>query len=162
MGSLLVAAIIGAIALVFVLIPLHRPSRPEPPARPESAADALHREKESVYHAIREMEFDYRTGKVSDEDYGALMARYRAKAIDLIKQIDSLEAESAATGAEAWHGRVEQEMRAALATDPRTAAPLPVCAGCGQQNLPIHRFCTRCGFPVPETAGTAATPKERS
>ena len=161
MGSIVLAAILGIIALVFVLLPLYRPSRPETPERSESPADALLREKESVYHAIREMEFDHRTGKVSDEDYAALLSRYRARAIDLIKKADSIEAASAATEAEAYQGRVEQEIRAALAADPRTAAPLPVCSGCGQENLPIHRFCTRCGFPVSEGVGASAMPKER-
>ena len=160
MGALVLAAILAAIALVFVLVPLYRPARPEAQERPESPADALRREKEIVYQAIREMEFDYRTGKVSDEDYAALLARYRAKAIEIIKQIDSLEAASATVGAEVWHGRVEQEIRETLAADPRTAAPLPVCAGCGEQNLPIHRFCTRCGLLVPGAAAAAASPPE--
>ncbi len=160
MAALVLAAILGAIALVFVLIPLYRPARPSAEERPESPADALRREKESVYLAIREVEFDYRTGKISDDDYAALLARYRAKAIDLLGRIDSLEAVAAATSAEAWQRTVEQEIHEKLAADPRTAAPLPVCAHCGRQNLPIHRFCTHCGLPVPDAAATAASSKE--
>src|SRR3972149_5594273 len=38
------------------------------------------REKEMALAAIRELEFDYATGKISPEDYAVLRARYEAKA----------------------------------------------------------------------------------
>ncbi len=165
MAALVLAAILAAIALVFILLPLVRPATPRDAERPESPGDQLRQEKESVYLAIREVEFDHRTGKVSDEDHAALTARYRARAIDLLKQIDALPADPGGGPARRSDRRasgeaIEGEIRAALSADPRIAAPLPVCAGCGRENLPVHRFCTGCGLRVPEAPATAAPGKE--
>jgi len=167
MAALVLAAIVTAIALVFILLPLVRPGAPAEADRPESPTERLRREKESVYLAIREVEFDHRTGKVSDEDHAVLMARYRARAIELLKQIDALPPDPAGDTARKEDRRapgeaIEREIRAALSADPRTAAPLPRCAGCGKEILPVHRFCTRCGLPVPEPPAAASAGKERA
>ncbi len=37
--------------------------------------------KEAALGALRELEFEYQTGKVSEEDYGTLRARYAREAI---------------------------------------------------------------------------------
>jgi hypothetical protein len=133
MAALVLAAILGAAALAFVLLPLIRRAKPVEMERPVSPLEQLRREKEGIYLAIREVEFDHRTGKVSDADHAALVGLYRARAIDLLQRIDALEDAS------------------------RAAPPLPRCAGCGGAILPVHRFCTRCGAPAP---GEPAATKE--
>ncbi|OGP81840.1 MAG: hypothetical protein A2Y95_04200 [Deltaproteobacteria bacterium RBG_13_65_10] len=158
MAPLVAALILGVLALVVILLPFFRGQAGAPQEKPLSPRDELLHEKDGVYLAIREIEFDYRTGKVSEEDYAALMTRYRARAIDLMKAIDQIEgADRAALG-----DTVEAEIRATLAADPRTAASLPICPGCGGTYLPAHRFCTRCGRPLPEAApsGQAQTARK--
>ena len=135
MAPLLLAAILGAAALAFILIPLLRRAKPEEAERLESPLVELRREKEGIYLAIREVEFDHRTGKVSDADHAALVALYRARAIEVLKRIDALDG----------------------APDDTGPAPLPPCEGCGAPLLPVHRFCTRCGAPAP---GEPAATKE--
>ena len=155
MASLVAAFVLGALALVAVLMPFFRRQGAAPKEEPLSPADELQHEKDGIYLAIREIEFDYRTGKVSDEDYAALMTRYRARAIDLMKAVDQIETADRA----AHRDVVEAEIRATLAADPRTAVPLPVCPGCGATHLPVHRFCTHCGRALPEAppSGEAET-----
>jgi hypothetical protein len=55
--------------------------------------EELEREKRSLLKAIKEIEFDRETGKLSAEDAASLTAVYRARAIEVIKAIE------AATGA---------------------------------------------------------------
>lgn len=40
--------------------------------------------------AIREIEFDHQAGNITDEDFGALDADERARAVELIRQRDGL------------------------------------------------------------------------
>lgn len=53
--------------------------------------DDLEREKRSLLKAIKEIEFDHDTGKLSDADAKALTASYRARAIEVLKAIEALD-----------------------------------------------------------------------
>ena len=64
------------------------------PAR--SSADAARRAeleaaKESKYREIRDAELDQRMGKLSDEDWRATDRELRAEAIEILRELDSLE-----------------------------------------------------------------------
>jgi hypothetical protein len=55
----------------------------------ESAEIAeLERAKERKYGEIREAELDYRTGKLSEDDFRALDRSLRAEAIELLHRLD--------------------------------------------------------------------------
>jgi hypothetical protein len=46
--------------------------------------------KEAKYREIRDAELDYRTGKLSEEDWRALDRDLRAEAMDLLRRLDEL------------------------------------------------------------------------
>jgi hypothetical protein len=46
-------------------------------------------QKDRIIEAIREIDMDYQTGKLSDEDYNLLRSRYTAAAGEIIRRIDS-------------------------------------------------------------------------
>jgi hypothetical protein len=46
--------------------------------------------KEGKYREIREAELDYRTGKLSSDDWHALDATLRREAIELLRRLDAL------------------------------------------------------------------------
>ena len=52
--------------------------------------DELEAAKEAKYREIHEAELDYRTGKLSREDWQALDATLRAEAIELLRRLDAL------------------------------------------------------------------------
>jgi hypothetical protein len=59
-------------------------------------ADAARREdleaaKEAKYREIRDAELDYRTGKLSEEDWRALDRELRREAMDLLRRLDELD-----------------------------------------------------------------------
>ena len=57
---------------------------------------ALEAAKEAKFREIRDAELDFRTGKLSREDYRTLDASLRAEAIELLRRLDALHAEETA------------------------------------------------------------------
>jgi len=85
--------------------------------------------------ALKEIEFDRATGKLSDADYDALKAEYTAAAL-------------AALRAEAGRrvGPAPAAQRApAVAGPTRLPAPAPVCPTHGPRPEPDAVFCSECG-----------------
>ena len=52
--------------------------------------DDLEAAKEAKYREIRDAELDYRTGKLSEEDWRALDRELRGEAMDLLRRLDDL------------------------------------------------------------------------
>jgi hypothetical protein len=52
--------------------------------------DDLEAAKEAKYREIRDAELDYRTGKLSPDDWRALDRELRAEAMDLLRRLDEL------------------------------------------------------------------------
>jgi len=92
-----------AALVAFVVWVLSAPFRrrvgpgPEPPARADER-EALESAKEAKYAEIRDNETDYRTGKLSEEDFRALEVALRAEAVEILRRIDQLSAAPLASG----------------------------------------------------------------
>jgi hypothetical protein len=156
------AVILGLLAIFFVLRPVFWRGARLPEERPASPLEELRREKDGIYLAIREVEFDRRTEVVSEEDCRKLVARYRARAIELMQEIDRLEAEA---GGAAGSGAPPETSGLPLGADPpRTPADAARhrCAGCGADNAEEHRFCIRCGLPLSPRGGGNAAPSGKA
>jgi DnaJ-domain-containing protein 1 len=46
--------------------------------------------KEARYREIREAEMDFRTGKLSEDDYKAIDRQLRQEAVEILRQLDAL------------------------------------------------------------------------
>jgi hypothetical protein len=57
-------------------------------ARPLGARGELEREKKTLLKAIKEAEFDFEMGKLSKADADGMIQTYRARAIEVIKQLE--------------------------------------------------------------------------
>lgn len=62
-------------------------------ARPEALVELaeLEAEKARLMAEIHELDLDYETGKLSDEDRRAIEARLKARAVEVMRRIDALE-----------------------------------------------------------------------
>ena len=82
--ELLLGALLAAAAVVFVAIPFLRAK--EPPEPPALADEALARaeERDRLLAELKELEFDHRTGKITDEDYRAQVIPLRRQAAALL------------------------------------------------------------------------------
>jgi hypothetical protein len=138
---ILCAAPVGA-GLYRLLAPLATGARDECGAAVEGRARvALEREKTFVLRSIKELEFDRAMGKISDGDFAEMVSRLRARAMDLIRQLDA--------GAIVHGDEIERELakRLARAAEARpSAAPARLrCPSCLRVSAPGARFCDRCG-----------------
>jgi hypothetical protein len=84
--SLLLVVVVLFVVVLFVSAPLRSAHRSEKLAGPELGD--LEAAREAKYREIRDAELDHRTGKLSDEDYGALDEDLRAEAIEILRSID--------------------------------------------------------------------------
>jgi hypothetical protein len=93
LAAVLVAALVTAVAWL-VSSPFRRPHGDEPAALLAGERRALEAARESKYAEIRDNETDYRTGKLSDQDYRTLDRTLRAEAVEILRAIDELDARS--------------------------------------------------------------------
>lgn len=56
--------------------------RPDPP----ELSTALGEERFGIYRSMLDLEEDFRLGKVSNEDHGALRSEYEAEALEILRQ----------------------------------------------------------------------------
>src|SRR5919108_1815488 len=91
---------IGVLLAVICVLLVARPflREPEPaddslhtPGREEETRIALAEERDRALAALKELEFDHRTGKVSDEDYRALVGPLRRRAAEALRALERLD-----------------------------------------------------------------------
>ena len=63
--------------------------------------------REAKYREIRDTELDFRTGKLSDEDYAATDGALRAEAVEILDRIEAIDGPAGDTGARSSEGSAE-------------------------------------------------------
>jgi len=88
------AVAIAAIALLLAFLvwfigePLRRGAERQPAV--PSELRVLEAAREAKYAEIRDNELDYRTGKLSEQDFRALDRQLRAEAVEILRALDEL------------------------------------------------------------------------
>jgi ribosomal protein L40E len=85
MTALLVGTVLAVASLCYVLYPLFRA---EIAVAPRPLAETRGQQSHAV-DALRELEFDRQTGKISDADYEPLKARYTEQALAVMRAGDA-------------------------------------------------------------------------
>jgi hypothetical protein len=90
LGALLAVACVIAVALPFIRDPGLRPAddRIDEPGELERRQLELAEERDRALAALKELEFDHRTGKVSDEDYRELVGPLRRRAAETLRALE--------------------------------------------------------------------------
>jgi hypothetical protein len=105
--------------------------------------------------ALREIEFDRETGKLSDSDYAELKTRYTREALAELRAADARDAASAPMAVVA--------LSPADAADPVEAAIRRArenqrsCGVCGPRPEPDATYCSSCGRYLPGACGKCGT-----
>jgi len=99
-----VGAVVAVLTLILLAVVIAVVSRPlftahtprDPSELDDSQAPArseLEVAREAKYREIRDTELDYRTGKLSTEDYDAVNGALRAEAVEILDRLDALDGE---------------------------------------------------------------------
>ena len=159
MIALIVGTLLAIGAMAWVLTPLFRPGAdvvlaPASPARQDVAA-----RRERAVEALREIEFDRATGKLSDADYDMLKTRYTRQAVAAMRQesgaalVDESEIEAAIRRAREAQSRTGS----CIVHGPRPEGDALYCSECGRflggacancgatTSAPGAQFCEGCG-----------------
>jgi hypothetical protein len=95
--TLALALALGALVAVAAVLAVARPFLGEPAAAagddllgaPDEPSLAIEEERDRALAALKELEFDHRTGKVDDVDYRALVGPLRRTAATALQALDA-------------------------------------------------------------------------
>jgi hypothetical protein len=160
--ELVAGLIVAMAALALVLEPLARAAvQPAAagPVGPDESDLVEVRESESpkvqALIALREIEFDRATGKLSEDDYLSLKAKYEAAALAAI-QAEERSPRPLVTGQAPEHPSPPPEAGHAMcpACGPRPEAAPVFCSSCGRSLVAQGRGprCWHCGAGLPDDA----------
>jgi hypothetical protein len=91
--ALILGAVIAVAAVVLVSLPFLRASGDDPGSTTELQDRRLMLidERDRTLAALKELEFDHRTGKIDDTDYRALVGPLRRAAAEVLQALDAEE-----------------------------------------------------------------------
>jgi len=138
--------IVGAFAIV--AYPYFKPAR-ELDVSFVSASDPVVEnlivQRDATYAAIKDLEFDHAMSKLSDGDYKMLRAKYEAKAVGILQELDGLTASQKRRARPSISDEsIEQQVQQLRGG----AAKAIRCAKCGTRASPSDKYCAKCGAPV--------------
>jgi hypothetical protein len=144
MLALLVGTVLAVGALAYVLFPLLVASAPVPRHLRRYGAPSVAPEQDAVV-ALREIEFDRATGKLSDGDYDELRTRYTQQALAALRVGDG--AQSPDDEAEAAVSAFRSQLKQCTTCGPRPEPDATYCSSCGKF---LPGVCGSCGASVTE------------
>ena len=164
MGMTLIAILLAGVVVFYVVHPILTGKRAPLDRRPDEPSEVEARKRVALL-ALRDVEYDYATGKLNEKDYQSLRAELASEALEAMKAEEAMDsaAESAAQAGAGIPGQGEAlPDRAALEEEiARYRAALQagsVCPECRGINPPGSRFCATCGFPLAAAPAPATTP----
>lgn len=171
-APLLIGIVLALAALAIVLSPVLGAEQQATRPTTRRRAEALHPDdvvEASAIDALREIEFDRATGKISDADYETLKRQYTAAALVELRAREAASAADTSTPgagastaspdeiAERIIGKYKPADRACTTCGPRPEPDALYCSTCGGYlpgacdlcNAPVSaagaHFCTSCG-----------------
>jgi cytochrome c-type biogenesis protein CcmI len=144
-------ALLGALLLVtavvaFVLTPILRGQHASLEREDDEMTDAEARRRVTLL-ALRDVEYDYHTGKLDETDYESMKRELSAEALAALKEAEA-EADSPGSNQDALEAEI-----AALRQGLRSGT---ACTGCGHTNPSGSRFCASCGQPLASRRATTS------
>ncbi len=129
---MLIAALLLTAGVILYALAVRPQDIPEP--EPVSPVAHLEERKAAIYENLRDLQFEYRTGKLSDEDY-------QQTKLDLQRELAAVLAEIE---------RLQPAPAKPKAPPPPPAKPPAgsTCARCGARFDRPMKFCGECGAPL--------------
>jgi len=124
-----ISALIAVVAIVYVL---GVRAKDLPAAEPVSPFEHLDQRKAAIYENLRDLQFEYRLGKLSDADYQNTKQDLQKELAAVLAEVD--------------------RVKAGLAAPPAPGPPErqgTLCPHCGARFELNLKFCGECGKAIP-------------
>jgi rRNA maturation endonuclease Nob1 len=125
--------LLGAVIIGFLLF-IRSQDLPAP--EPVSPFKHLDERKAAIYESLRDLQFEYRVNKLSDEDYQTTKVELQKELARVLAEVDRIKSELGVGGASV--------------AAPAVSAPAVrnVCPSCGAKFEKALKFCGECGKPM--------------
>jgi hypothetical protein len=132
-----------AIAVIAFILTVRPKDLPAP--EPESPFAHLDERKAAIYENLRDLQFEYRVGKLSDEDYQSTKKDLQKELAGVLAEVDKLVGQASRP--------VQPPQAAPNGAKPSQApgqkTPTPfLCTTCGASFEKDLKFCGECGKPM--------------
>ena len=97
----------------------------------ETEWDLLQRKKEIILGNIQDLDFEYKCGKLSEEDYKQIRAEMNAEAAMVFQEVEKLESSA--------------DLDALIRRELSARKNQTACPTCGSKNPTTNKFCADCG-----------------
>lgn len=108
-----------------------------PAVAPVSPTHHLEERRSAIYENLRDLQFEYRVGKLSDDDYQQTKVGLQKELAGVMAEMDRMKSGAAPAAAP-----VAVVPAAAVTVDQPTS---PTCPHCGAQFSGSMKFCGECG-----------------
>ncbi len=129
----------GMLAFFFVVLPLFMKSSSfiydYEAQKPSSDLDALLKRKQKIMNDIKDLDFEYQLGKMSDGDYQSLRQASLSEVAHVMQKVDNLPS----------NGKITDESIEKLIAKKRQKRSEKKCSSCGVINPLTSKFCSACG-----------------
>ena len=136
----MVIVITCVVAIAVIAFVLGVRDRDLPAAQPESPFQHLDQRKAAIYENLRDLQFEYRVGKLSDADYQNTKKDLQKELATVLGEVDRLKEKLGVNGAVAPPKPKPQK--------PLAKASGVVCPSCGASFDKELKFCGECGKPM--------------
>jgi ribosomal protein L40E len=132
--------VLAAGAIGFTLFVRQRDVPPAPVENPE--LKHLEARRQVLYDNLKDLQFEYHQGKLSEGDYQSLKAGFLGDLAGMMEAIERLEQATGARSKEVTSQGPEDKEKLKQG---KTQPGVNVCPSCQAENPPDHRFCGKCG-----------------
>jgi cytochrome c-type biogenesis protein CcmI len=143
------AVLLVAAAVLFIIQPLLTGESASLDRTEDEMTEAESKRRVKLL-ALRDVEYDFATGKLDEDDYKELRRELSSEALAALDEAEREASEPALNGDDPTRADVERE----VARVRKGLQEGSVCSSCGHANRAGSRFCSGCGEPL--RAGSAA------
>jgi len=149
-GSILLGLALVVLVVPFIAGPFFQNGQRQKERVESRQDDSSGPTKQSALAALRDLDFDFRTGKIAEEDYRSLRQRLAAEAAAALQTSETSHPD--------WEAEIEAAVRALRGS--RYEARRVACPQCHAPTGADDKFCPKCGTALgltlrPEAQGAA-------